>query len=254
MSYVKCKAITLNKKENKIFISGASSNVYPITYSKYEILEGNEPFNSKLEQLLVAISGGELHLNTSLYKWNYAILKTNEELNSRESLWNRAKNKDTIYYIGKEPYCFDNNRKKVEITSEQANNGEYVLKYENGENKKYYNKTERENDNKRIESELALYRETFMKYFNEKEPKGEYTLYSNKYGCYIEPKRTRFTYGYSNPSIKGGYKEMYVKANEFLKEYEIVVKRVVPTNEEIEKEIQRQEELKAENERLKNII
>lgn len=112
MSYVKCKGITLNEKENKIFISGASSNVYPITYSKYEILKGNEPFNSKLEQLLVAISGGELHLNTSLYKWNYAVLKANEELNDRESLWSISQHKDTIYYIGKEPYCFNESRKK----------------------------------------------------------------------------------------------------------------------------------------------
>lgn len=223
MSYDKARSISLNRKANKIMVSIASSNVVPKTYYNCEYMENSDKdFEYKLGQLLRDISGGNIHLNTSLYKWNYAINKTNIELGygncysgigtRGESLYCETKHKHTIYYIGKKPYCYDDSRKMVEITQEQADNENYILDYEYNGNKQYYKEEELQAENRRIENVLNEYSSVFMKYFEEK-CSGKYYLYSPRHGI-IKPKGTNgaFYYYYGREEVRQDDLMDYYKA------------------------------------------
>lgn len=193
MSYYKVKAISLNKKQNKIMVNCASSNVFPITYRNSEYFKDESvDFNYKLGQLLRDISGGNLQLNESCYKWNYAIAKTNAEVGYY--LYSKTEHKYTLYYIGAKPFVYSDGRQVVEITQEQANNGEYKLLYEYDGNKQYYKISEKEQDDKRIAEILETYTEVFLKYYNEKH-NSKYYLYSNRYGV-ITPKGNKGAFYY----------------------------------------------------------
>ena len=215
MSYVKCKNIILKEKENIIKICGADNNVYPLTYSTYELsFKNNETFKEKMFEVFREISDGCLQLNNSLYKWNYAIIKTNEELNyGWSSLYYETEHKDTLFYIGKKPFVMKENEYRLQEISEDDINDNYVLIDEYNGNKQYYEKTRRLADNKRILDINNKYYDTFMKYFNEKDTEKKYYLYSDIYGYFV--KETKYGFQYSRFGLYtrkiGTYKEMYCK-------------------------------------------
>lgn len=69
MSYYKCKGIS--RKGNKIEVNIASSNCFPITYYKSEYTQREN--QETLFWLYVDIEQGNIHLNSSLYNYNYAM-------------------------------------------------------------------------------------------------------------------------------------------------------------------------------------
>lgn len=212
MSYVKCKGITLKEKENSIKICGADNNVYPLTYSTYELsFKNNETFKEKMFEVFRNISGGCLQLNTSLYKWNYAIIKTNEELNyGWSTLYYETEHKDTLFYIGKKPFVMEENEYRLQEITDADINDNYVLIDEYNGNKQYYEKTRRLADDKRILDINNKYYDTFMKYFNEKDTEKKYCLYSNIYGYFVRQTKYGFKYSlYGSTKKIGTYKEVY---------------------------------------------
>ena len=213
MSYVKCKGITLKEKENSIKICGADNNVYPLTYSTYELsFKNNETFKEKMFEVFREISGGCLQLNNSLYKWNYAIIKTNEELNyGWSSLYYETEHKDTLFYIGKKPFVMEENEYRLQEITDADINDNYVLIDEYNGNKQYYEKTRRLADDERIKNVYSKYYDTFMKYFNEKDTEKKYCLYSNIYGYFVKELKYGFQYSHFGNRHIGTYKEMYCK-------------------------------------------
>ena len=229
MSYVKCRSITINEKNNIIKISGADNNVYPITYYTYNVMEkSNKTFKEELIEILREISGGSLQLNNSMYKWNYAIYKTNEELNYNWStLYYESCNKDPIYYIGKKPYVFEE-RDLFEIQKSDITD-DYELIMEYGDNAEYYSKEKRKIDNKRISDVNDRYFNTFMKYFNDKNDGIKYYLHSDVYGYYVKPTKYGFSYSYYESNKKvGTYKEMFCKLKDIYNndKYGFTIKRI----------------------------
>lgn len=77
MSYEIVKSISHRKKDNKIFITSASNNVWPKSYSKWEFLSDDkydkEKTKNKELYLFHDIIGGSLQLSGSVNeKWRYA--------------------------------------------------------------------------------------------------------------------------------------------------------------------------------------
>ena len=83
MSYEIVKNISIRKKDNKIFITSASNNVWPRIYSRWEFMS-NEHFNkndidNKKLQLFIGIIGGGYKLSGSVNEnWKYAENKFRE--------------------------------------------------------------------------------------------------------------------------------------------------------------------------------
>ena len=75
MSYEIVKNISHDKKNNKIFITSASNNLWPRTYSRWEFMpdkEGNKNKNKEL-YLFHGIIGGSYQLSGSVNEnWKYA--------------------------------------------------------------------------------------------------------------------------------------------------------------------------------------
>lgn len=213
MSYVKCKNISVNEKKNSIKICGADNNVHPLTYHTFELnFKNNETFEEKMYEVFREISGGCLQLNNSLYKWNYAIIKTNEELNyGWSSLYYETEHKDTLFYIGKKPFVMEENEYRLQEIKEEDINDNFVLIDEYNGNKQYYEKTRRLADDERIKNVYSKYYDTFMKYFNEKDTEKKYYLYSNIYGCFVKELKYGFQYSHFGNKYIGTYKEMYCK-------------------------------------------
>lgn len=77
MSYEIVKSISHRKKDNKIFITSASNNVYPKTYSKWEFMSdkshSKEETKNKELYLFHGIIGGSYKLSGSVSEnWKYA--------------------------------------------------------------------------------------------------------------------------------------------------------------------------------------
>ncbi len=73
MSYEIVKNISHRKKDNKIFITSASNNVWPKTYSKWEFMPNKENDKNKELYLFHGIIGGSYRLSGSVNEnWKYA--------------------------------------------------------------------------------------------------------------------------------------------------------------------------------------
>lgn len=169
MSYYKCKGIS--RKGNKIEVNIASSNCFPITYYKTEYTQREN--QETLFWLYVDIEQGNLHLNSSLYNYNYAMEKVRE--------YQKENNIDSYDDLYKKRYDYYN---ELDISKYES----YMKVYG------------------------ACY-EVFKKALEEKEDNTLYTLYSDTYKYIkLKGSNGAFYYGYSSAVEKGKYKEMYVKA------------------------------------------
>ena len=242
MSYYKCKGIS--RKGNKIEVNVASSNVFPITYykSEYKQRENQET----LFWLYVDIQQGNLHLNSSLYNYNYAMEKVRE--------YQKENNIDSYNDLYKKSYDYYNEQfyvlTRIDLTGDYWKDKELVNKV-NKYNKEY----EKELETLRYESYMKVYGacyEVFKKALDEKEDNTLYTLYSDTYK-YIKLKGSNgaFYYGYSSAVEKGKYKEMYVKAK--IVGRDIQVKRAVLTDKEIQKELENEQLKKQAKEKIKDV-
>ena len=242
MSYYKCKGIS--RKGNKIEVNVASSNCFPITYykSEYEQRENQET----LFWLYVDIQQGNLHLNSSLYNYNYAMEKVRE--------YQKENNIDSYNDLYKKSYDYYNEQfyvlTRIDLTGDYWKDKELVNKVN-----KYKKEYEKELEILRYESYMKVYGacyEVFKSALEEKEDNTLYTLYSDTYK-YIKLKGSNgaFYYGYSSAVEKGKYKEMYVKAK--IVGRDIQVKRVVLTDKEIQKELENEQLKEQAKERIKDV-
>lgn len=211
MSCYKIKNISLQPKNNKIIVCAASSNCTPITYYTENIIKDNENYHQEELSIMKAINGGGWVLNKSCYNWNYAKMKTNEEIYGNINSWQIYDNTLAgckLYYKGKIPWNLKDS--DIKLTDEEIATGDYVIKWQASDDSGfiYYNKNEYKLENERINAILENYYNVFMKYFNEK-IEGKYCLYSEKYG-YIKPKGTS-GYFYHNPNAYEtiAYKKAY---------------------------------------------
>lgn len=242
MSYYKCKGIS--RKGNKIEVNIASSNCFPITYYKSEYAQrGNQ---ETLFWLYVDIEQGNLHLNNSLYNYNYAMEKVREYQNRN--------NIDSFNDLYLKKYDYYNKQylefTGIDLTTDYWKNQELENKV-----KLYNREHEKELDMLRYESYMKVYGacyEVFKDALEEKENDTLYTLYSDTYK-YIKLKGSNgaFYYGYSSPKEKGKYKEMYVKAKMVGKD--IQLKRAVLTDKETQKELENEQLKKQAKERIKDV-
>lgn len=242
MSYYKCKGIS--RKGNKIEVNIASSNCFPITYYKSEYKQrGNQEV---LFWLYADIEDGNIHLNSSLYNYNYAMEKVRE--------YQRENNIDSYDDLYKKSYDYYN-KKFLELTGIDLTKDYWKDKELKDKVEKYKKEHQEELDMLRYESFMKVYGacyEVFKKALAEKEDDTLYTLYSDTYK-YIKLKGVNgaFYYGYSSAVEKGKYKEMYVKAK--MVGRDIQLKRAVLTDKEIQKELENEELKKQAKEKIKDI-
>ena len=79
MSYEIVKNISRRKKDNKIFITSASSNVCPKNYSRWEFMSNEKDSEIKELYLFHGIIGGSYQLSESVnVNWKYAENKFHE--------------------------------------------------------------------------------------------------------------------------------------------------------------------------------
>ena len=229
MSYELCKSIT--KKDNKIMVEIASNNVSPKTYSKVEYQVNNCNLEQNEFYLFTDILNGNIHLNSSIYNYKYAMLKAREYLveNNIDS-FNLYETKSDYY----------NNKIKeligIDLTSDYWKSEELKQKY-----------TDFVNNNKELVSQIrydSYYKvygnvyNVYKKALEEKQDNTIYTLYSNDYRSFIKCGRNgKFWYGYSSAKEKGRYKEMYCKMKE-IDRCGVVMQRLVLTDKEIQKELE----------------
>lgn len=242
MSYYKCKGIS--RKGNKIEVNVASSNVFPKHWYKSGYKGRN--YEEQLFWLYVDIQQGNLHLNSSLYNYNYAMEKVRE--------YQKENNIDSYNDLYKKSYDYYNEQfyvlTRIDLTGDYWKDKELVNKV-NKYNKEY----EKELETLRYESYMKVYGacyEVFKKALDEKEDNTLYTLYSDTYK-YIKLKGSNgaFYYGYSSAVEKGKYKEMYVKAK--IVGRDIQVKRAVLTDKEIQKELENEQLKKQAKEKIKDV-
>ena len=242
MSVEKVKYITRKPKENKIFITSASSNMFPTTYCKWEYGKDTQSYEDKMLDIMRAINGGGLVLNNSIYDWQYAKLKTNEEMIAKYGkdydLYDWSTMKYTIYCLGEQ---ISSTFKP--ITQKEIDNDEYFYKlsYEGKNYKLFYKVADYEKEKRRVQAVLEEYYSFFEKYLNE-EKEEKYYLYSQKYG-YIKPKKNLVGFYYSQyenafleKEINFDYKKAYCIAKSI--GYDIEVKKVPireykPTKEQL---------------------
>ena len=242
MSYLKCKGIS--RKGNKIEVNVASSNVFPKHWYKSGYKGRN--YEEQLFWLYVDIQQGNLHLNSSLYNYNYAMEKVRE--------YQKENNIDSYNDLYKKSYDYYNEQfyvlTRIDLT------GDYWKDKELEDKVNKYNKEHKaELDMLKYESYMKVYGacyEVFKSALDEKEDNTLYTLYSDTYK-YIKLKGSNgaFYYGYSSAVEKGKYKEMYVKAK--IVGRDIQVKRVVLTDKEIQKELENEQLKEQAKERIKDV-
>ena len=242
MSYLKCKGIS--RKGNKIEVNVASSNVFPKHWYKSGYKGRN--YEEQLFWLYVDIQQGNLHLNSSLYNYNYAMEKVRE--------YQKENNIDSYNDLYEKSYDYYNEQfyvlTRIDLTGDYWKDKELANKV-NKYNKEY----EKELEILRYESYMKVYGacyEVFKKALDEKEDNTLYTLYSDTYK-YIKLKGSNgaFYYGYSSAVEKGKYKEMYVKAK--IVGRDIQVKRAVLTDKEIQKELENEQLKEQAKERIKDV-
>lgn len=238
MSYEKVKRITRKIKEGKIFITSASNNVQPLTYSTWEYGAKETDYHKKELSLVRDINHGNFHLNNSLYNWNYALLKANEEIGkiyNTNDWWEFSEMHYQIYCLGEKLTST-----YISITQEELDTGKYTLEWESksGTTKTYYNTEEYQKEEKRVNEVWEKYYELFMEYLNEK-IEGEYYLYSETYGN-VRPKGTEGAFYYNvllNEKDFMDYKKAYCLKMAIGRDIEIVPvfkREYEPTEKQIE--------------------
>lgn len=242
MSYYKCKGIS--RKGNNIEVNVASSNCFPITYSKSEYKQREN--QETLFWLYVDIQQGNLHLNSSLYNYNYAMEKVRE--------YQKENNIDSYNDLYKKSYDYYN-KKFLELTGIDLTSNYWKDKELEDKVNKYNKEHKAELDMLKYESYMKVYGacyEVFKSALDEKEDSTLYTLYSDTYK-YIKLKGSNgaFYYGYSSAVEKGKYKEMYVKAK--IVGRDIQVKRVVLTDKEIQRELENEQLKEQAKKRIKDV-
>lgn len=197
MSYEKVKNITLKPKANKIYITSACSNVSPTRYYKWEFMQDCNNYHEKELELMRCINGGGLVLNDSCYNWNYAKMKTNEEITARYkeySLYELSSMHHTLYCLGEQISSL-----YTPITQNEIESGDYdyVLEWESkdGKSKVYYRAEEYNKEKIRVHDVLERYHELFMQFLKEKD-NNKYYLYNEKYGK-ITPKGNKGSFYYN---------------------------------------------------------
>lgn len=81
MSYYKVKSVSFNKKEGKIYVTCASSNVRPIQYERSEYAAEEKDFTRKCIDFWTSVLSGNFQFNPS-NKWNDAVNNAFETMNS----------------------------------------------------------------------------------------------------------------------------------------------------------------------------
>lgn len=217
MSYYKCKGIS--RRNEKITLTLADSSLYPVRYFKHELKGENQLF-----WLYVDIEQGNIHLNDSLYNYNYALWKTRE--------YQKENNIDSFKDLYLKKYDYYNEKIKeltgVDITGDYWKNEEQERKYEDfkKENSDLIEKL-------RYESYFKVYKacyEVFKEALEEKH-KGKYYLYSKTYGN-INPKGTKGSFYYNIPLYrvqKMDYKKAYCLAKNISRN-DIEIKEVITSD------------------------
>ena len=232
MSYELCKSIT--KKENKIILNVASSNVFPKHYNKWEYNITNDLKKNEF-YLFTDIISGNIHLNNSIYNYNYAMIKVREYMKENNiDSYNDLYEKKNDYYNKKIKELIG-----IDLTSDYYKDKELVNEY----NEFRTNNTELV-EQLRYDSYYKVYGNLFdiyMKALEEKEDNTIYTLYSQDYRSFIKCGRNgNFWYGYASAKEKGKYKEMYCKMKNIDRKG-VEIQRLVLTDKEIQKELENQE-------------
>ena len=243
MSYDICRAIT--KKGDKLQVSIASSNVFPKHWEKCEVKGKN--IDEKLFWLFTDIMSGGIHLNNSVYNYSYAYYKALEYL-KEDSI-------DSYDDLYTKKYNYYNEKMRelvgIDLTSDYWKNEELYNKY-----KKFEEENKDLIDEIRFESYYKVYGkvfEIFKKALEEKEDNTLYTLFSEDYNSFIKCGRNgTFYYGYSSAIEKGKYKEMYCKMKN-IDRANVVVKRLLLTDKEIQKEFENQELERQAKEKIKDL-
>lgn len=234
MSYEKVKNIAIKKRENKIYITSACSNLSPITYHRWEFCQNeNMSFKEKMLWLLKGINGGGLVLNNSCYKWEYARIRTNFDIYGEYNTWALYKDletKCTIYTLGEIKSYWEGNFAHIDKIEDDM-----IPVIEREDNEDYYKINEKKEDDLRKEKVFEKYYETFMKYLEEKDEE-KYYLYSETYGV-VKPKGTNGSFYYNTNVELMNYKKAFCLKTIIGKDIEI--KRIeernfVPTEEQIE--------------------
>lgn len=244
------KSISLRPKENKIYITSASSNCFPKEYIKWEYGKDGLSFHEKMLQLVRSINSRTLTLNKSLYEWNYAEIKADEEMKAKYGkefdLYDWSSMKYDIYCLGEQVSSI-----YKEITQEELdkNKLDYELDYEGKGYKLYYKKSIYEKEEERTRAILEEYLGFFEHYLKEKKD-GEYYLYSDKYG-YVSPKGTNGAFYYNQNGVRLfnetlSYKKAYCLAyyiGRDIKVMKVPKREYVPTSEQVEEAKKRLESL-----------
>lgn len=244
MSYMLCKNIAI--KGSVLEVNVASSNVSPKTYYKTEYKVGNSSLEQNQFYLFTDIMSGNIHLNSSLYNYNYAMWKTREYMKEHKIDSYDLYEKQNDYYYDKIKELIN-----VDLRSDYWKNEELKNKYN-----KFVEKNSELVNKMKYESAYKIYKEVFdifKQALEEKEDKTLYTLYSEDYRSFIKCGRNgSFYYGYTSAKEKGKYKEMYCKMKE-INRANVVMKRVVLTDKEIQKKIENQELEKQAKEKVKDL-
>ena len=244
MSYMLCKNIAI--KGSVLEVNVASSNVFPKTYYKTEYKVGNSNLEQNQFYLFTDIMSGNIHLNSSLYNYNYAMWKTREYMKEHKIDSYDLYERQNDYYYDKIKELIN-----VDLRSDYWKNEELKNRYN-----KFVEKNGELVNEMKYESAYKVYKEVFdifKQALEEKEDKTLYTLYSEDYKSFIKCGRNgNFWYGYTSAKEKGKYKEMYCKMKE-IDRANVIIKRVVLTDNEIKKELENQELEKQAKEKIKDL-
>lgn len=242
MSYYCCKRITLDKKNNKIKVCVASSNVFPKTYGTYELCESDSDkykdytWEDKLLCLYEDMQSGNIQITTindNTEKFEYAMCKVRE--------WLRENNIDSFEDLYEKRGKVARSKKmKIANITESTNTDKWekeredykkISEWEEKQDKEYIKNL----SNKiRLESLWEVYGEAFKiwKKALEEEIKGEYEILFGNY--YKISKLGKYDRGYSrffytSKDYKGeimSYKKAYIVKYDMGKDRDLEIVKI----------------------------
>lgn len=170
MSYEIVRGITYRKKDNKIFITSASNNVYPKTFTRKEIFKN---YDDKDLYLLHSLIGGSLQFTKKVSTdWRYALNKLSEfckeQNTSFSELWNLVyTNNGNLELL--RPYS-----DKFKEYKDEKIDGLYYLDSNVGQIGKVYNYGFSSGNYINIESICGNYKEIYNKFYDVDKDTREY--------------------------------------------------------------------------------
>ena len=218
MSYYCCKRITLDKKNNKISVCVASSNVFPKTYSVCEYGKEDTNWEDKLINLYASMQSGDIQItsiNDNTEKFEYAMCKVRE--------WLRENNIDSYEDLyEKRGEIARSKRMKIANITESTNTNKWekqredykkISEWEEKQDKEYVKSL---NNKIWLESLWEVYGKSFnvWKKALEEKIKGDYEIVFNDY--YKISKLGKYDRGYNSfyyssyNSLKMSYKKAYI--------------------------------------------